>query len=143
MDFLRTIFTRNVWLATLAARAEEGRAPALHEAADARAAGGARLAFAVVDAPVAFVAAAVVAALYVFRVNIHRRAVSDCFREDAEDGAMQAKGAEARERGGDGEGIDARDVQSLCGVDVAETRDPCLVEQRLFQSPTRAREDCV
>ena len=90
---LRLMPRASVILTTLATRAEEGRAPCVHDAANARATNGAGLALAVVDAPVAFVCAAVIAAINVFRVNVHRRAVFDCFREDGENRFVQARDA--------------------------------------------------
>lgn len=65
----------------------------MRDAADGRAAMGARLALSVVDAPAAFVGSAVIAAVNILRVNVHGRAVRDGFVEHVADGAVKARQA--------------------------------------------------
>lgn len=94
---------------------------------DGSAAGGARLACAVVDAEVLLMVA--VAALAVAVVAEGRAAVGEAVTEDALDGRCellalclcQAAGLAAR--------IDPGKEQGLVGIDVAEPRDAALVEQ--------------
>lgn len=72
------VFNQSVFrLTALAAWAEEGRASGVRDAADAGLTSWTRFAFAVVNAPAAFVAPAVIAAVYIFRVNVHGRTVRD------------------------------------------------------------------
>src|ERR1051326_3681212 len=116
-------------LMSLAPTAEVGRAPGVRESLDWGGAGGAGFTFAFVNAPATLIAAAEVAGVKVFGVNVHRRAVGDGFAEHVEDGAVEARGAAARDAGGWAEGVCAREEEDFRGVDVSESRDLRLVEE--------------
>lgn len=137
-----TPLTGKKYLSVLALRTEMRAAAADGDLLDGPAAGGARLACAVVDAEVLLMAA--VAARTVAVVAEGRAAVGEAVAEDALDGRCellalclgQAAGLVAR--------MDPCEKQGLVGVDVAEPRDAALVKQegldRLFPAADGLRE---
>ena len=111
---------------------------------DGPAAGGARLACAVVDAEMLLMAA--VAALAVAIVAEGRAAVGEAVAEDALDGRCELLALCLGQAAGLAARMDPCEKQGLVGVDVAEPRNAALVEQErldgLLPAADGLREVC-
>lgn len=103
----------------LAAWAEIGGAIALHDALHFGCAKAARLAGAVIDAPMIFVRATVITAFDILRVNIHGRTMRDGLAEYADNRTVQTPHATLWHIGGDGLRMKAREKKGFGGVDIA------------------------
>ena len=100
---------------------------------DARAADEAWFALAIVNAPAPFICAAVVAPIYVHRIDVERRAVRDRFGEHIENGAMKAWDATRREFRRADERIRARQKHRFRRIDVTKSNHFRLIYERLFE----------